>query len=107
LFTVPKAVAQFPQDDISSGEWVECSPETVAGFSAVGYFFGRDLHQELDVPIGLIHTSWGGTVAETWISPKTISEDPDFKERLIELQQMDLSAYRQTKMEQIKEDFGW
>jgi sialate O-acetylesterase len=106
LFTVPKAVAQFPQDDISSGEWVECSPETIAGFSAVGYFFGRDLHQELDVPIGLIHTSWGGTVAETWISPKTISEDPDFKERLIELQQMNLSAYRQTKMEQIKEILG-
>jgi sialate O-acetylesterase len=106
LFTVPKAVAQSPQDDISSGEWVECSPETVAGFSAVGYFFGRDLHQELDVPIGLINTSWGGTVAETWISPNTISKDPDFRERLIELQQMDLESYRRTKMDQIKEILG-
>ncbi len=106
LFTVPKAVAQSPQEDISSGEWVECSPETVAGFSAVAYFFGRNLHQELDVPIGLIHTSWGGTVAETWISPRTISEDPDFKERLVDLQQMDLNAYRQTKMEQIRKVLG-
>jgi sialate O-acetylesterase len=106
FFTVPRAVAQSPQDDISSGEWVECSPETVAGFSAVGYFFGRDLHQELDVPIGLINTSWGGTVAETWISPNTISTDPDFKESLIKLQQLDLESYRKAKMDQIKEILG-
>ncbi|MFW6289416.1 MAG: sialate O-acetylesterase [Mariniphaga sp.] len=106
MFTVPKAVAQFPKDDVSSGEWVECTPETVAGFSAVGYFFGRELHQELDVPVGLIHSSWGGTVAETWISPQTISNDPDFKERLTELQQMNLESYREAKMEQIREMLG-
>ena len=91
LFTVPKAVAQFPQDDISEGEWVECSPKTVADFSAVAYFFGRDIFRELNVPIGLIHTSWGGTVAETWSSAETISKDPDLKGKLVELQQMDLS----------------
>jgi sialate O-acetylesterase len=106
LFTVPKAVAQFPKDDISDGEWMECSPETVAGFSAVGYFFGRDLHQELNVPVGLIHTSWGGTVAETWISPGTISNDPDFREKLIELQQMDLDSYRKARLDQIRELLG-
>lgn len=106
LFTVPKAVAQFPKDDISEGEWVECSPETVAGFSAIGYFFGRDLHQELNVPIGLIHTSWGGTVAETWISPNTMSNDPDFREKLIELQQMDLESYRKARLNQVKELLG-
>ena len=106
LFTVPKAVAQFPQDDLGSGEWVECSPETVAGFSAVGYFFGRNLHREMDVPVGLIHTSWGGTVAETWISPRTISNDNDFKPKLVELQQMDLESYRRAKMEQVKEILG-
>jgi sialate O-acetylesterase len=106
LFTVPKAVAQFPQDDISQGEWVECSSETVAGFSAIGYFFGRDLHQELNVPIGLIHTSWGGTVAETWISPNTMSNDPDFREKLVELQQMDLESYRKARLSQVKELLG-
>ena len=52
LFTVPKAVAQFPQEDISEGEWVECSPETITNFSAVGYFFGRDIFKELNVPVG-------------------------------------------------------
>jgi sialate O-acetylesterase len=106
LFTVPKAVAQFPQDDISGGEWVECSPETIGAFSAVAYFFGRNLHEELHVPIGLIHSSWGGTVAETWISGNTINNDPDFKNQLTELQQMDLDQYRQAKLEQIREILG-
>lgn len=106
LFNVPRTVAQFPQDDISDGEWVECSSETIAGFSAVGYFFGRDLHQELDVPVGLIHTSWGGTVAETWISPKTISNDPDFRDKLIELQQMDLENYRKARLDQVRDLLG-
>jgi len=106
LFTVPKAVAQFPKNDISGGEWVECSPETVGAFSAVAYFFGRDLHDELKVPVGLIHSSWGGTVAETWISGNTINQDPDFKAQLVELQQMDLEQYRQAKLEQIREILG-
>ncbi len=106
LFTVPKTVAQFPQNDISGGEWVECSPKTVGEFSAVGYFFGRDLLNKLNVPIGLIHSSWGGTVAETWISSETISNDPDFKEPLAELQQMDLENYRKQRLEKISEILG-
>jgi len=106
LFSVPRKVAQFPQDDIESGEWVECSPETVPGFSAVAYFFGREIYDKLDVPIGLIHSSWGGTVAETWISPETISEDPDFKSKLIELQQLNLENYREQKLAQIREIMG-
>ena len=106
LFAVPKTVAQFPNDNISSGEWEECSPETVSDFSAVGYFFGRDIFQELNVPIGLIHTSWGGTVAETWSSAETISKDPDLKGNLAELQQMDLSKYKEEKMAQIKKILG-
>lgn len=106
LFAVPKTVAQFPADDISSGEWMECSPETVAGFSAVGYFFGRKLNKELDVPIGLLHTSWGGTVAETWTSAETISKDPDFKEMLVELQQMNFEQYKEQKLEEVKKILG-
>lgn len=106
LFTVPKTVAQFPEDDISSGEWVECSPETIAGFSAVGYFFGRELHNSLDIPIGLLHTSWGGTVAETWTSAETIKDDPDFREMLVELQQMNLEKYKEQKLEEVKKILG-
>jgi sialate O-acetylesterase len=106
LFTVPKTVSQFPENDISSGEWEECSPETVSDFSAVAYFFGRDIFRELNVPIGLIHTSWGGTVAETWSSAETISKDPDLKGNLDELKQMDLSKYKEEKMAQIKKILG-
>ena len=106
LFQVPRVVGQFPKDDIDGGQWDVCSPETVAGFSAVGYFFGRELNQKLNVPIGLIHTSWGGTVAETWSSAETISNDPDFKELLKELRQIDMNKYREEKTEQIKKLFN-
>jgi len=106
LFTVPKAVAQSPQSDISSGEWVECTPETVGNFSAVGYFFGRDIFKDLNVPVGLIHTSWGGTVAETWSSAETISKDPDLKRKLAELQQMDMSKYQAEKLAEVKKLLG-
>ena len=75
LFTVEKKVAEKPLDDCK-GKWVVCSPETVGGFSAAGYFFGRELHKELKQPIGLINTSWGGTPAEAWTSPVALQENP-------------------------------
>ncbi|MCX5684292.1 MAG: sialate O-acetylesterase, partial [Planctomycetota bacterium] len=78
LFTVQKAVADKPQADCK-GQWVECAPETVPGFSAAGYFFGRMLHKDLGVPVGLVHTSWGGTVAEAWTSPEALDADADLK----------------------------
>src|SRR5690606_32375038 len=59
-FKVAHKVAQVPQDDIQ-GSWQVCSPETVANSSAVAYFFGRELNSKLDVPIGLVNSSWGGT----------------------------------------------
>src|SRR5262245_4063553 len=67
LFYVPRVPASVPVDDVKA-KWVVCSPETVAEFSAVLYYFGRTLHQDLKVPIGLIHSSWGGTPIASWIS---------------------------------------
>lgn len=78
LFSVTRATAAEPQTDVK-GQWVECSPETVGGFSAAAYFFGRDLHKALDLPIGLIHTSWGGTPAEAWTSKTGLEAVPDFQ----------------------------
>ncbi len=92
LFTVKKRVSQLPQDKLDEGSWSLCSPQTVPGFSAVGYFFGRNLYENLKVPIGLIHTSWGGTVAETWTSAETISTDPDFSELLQKLKTVDMAT---------------
>ncbi len=74
LFYVPRTVALEPQDDCKA-EWKECSSETIPGFSAVAYFFGRTLSRELDVPIGLIHTSWGGTPAESWTRREILEGD--------------------------------
>ncbi|OGV60146.1 MAG: hypothetical protein A2X45_13250 [Lentisphaerae bacterium GWF2_50_93] len=76
LFTVAKKPAGTPIKTLQ-GEWKVCSPETVGGFSAVGYYFGRELNKDLKVPIGLINTSWGGTPAETWTTFKTLESDPD------------------------------
>jgi len=76
LFTVKRKVADKPQPDCE-GRWIMCSPETVPDFSAVGYFFGRELHQHLNVPIGLIHTSWGGTPAEAWTRRGVLESEPD------------------------------
>lgn len=76
LFTVKRKVAETPQQDCE-GSWTECSPETVPDFSAVAYFFGRELHKELNVPVGLIHTSWGGTPAEAWTRREVLEANPD------------------------------
>jgi sialate O-acetylesterase len=78
LFIVKKAVAGVPQTDVQ-GQWVVTSPQTAGSFSAVGYFFGRDLHQAMGFPVGLIDTTWGGTEAEAWTSDAALEADPDLK----------------------------
>lgn len=77
MFTVKRNAALEPQPNCE-GKWEVCNPQSVKGFSAVGYFFARNLWQNLQVPIGVIHTSWGGTPAEYWTPPDVLSADPDF-----------------------------
>jgi len=64
--------------EVSSGGWQSCSPQSVAEFSSVAYFFAREIYKKKGIPIGLIHTSWGGTIAEAWTSGTTLKEMPDF-----------------------------
>jgi sialate O-acetylesterase len=78
LFTVPHTARPTPQSDVQ-GSWKECGPETVIGFSAVAYFFGRDLHKARNVPVGIINTSWGGTPAEAWTSRPALEAHPQLK----------------------------
>ncbi len=77
MFTVQKAVAGSPQKDVM-GKWEITSPATVGHFSAVGYFFGLNLLEALHEPVGLIHSSWGGTPAESWTTSATLGSDPAF-----------------------------
>ncbi len=78
LFMVAMAIAPVPADDVS-GRWVECSPATVVNFSAVLYHFGRRLHTDLKVPVGLIASSWGGTPIEPWTPLAALAAQPEFK----------------------------
>ncbi|WP_416444348.1 sialate O-acetylesterase [Leeuwenhoekiella sp. A16] len=66
FFDVPRRSAEYPQNDVDA-TWVESTPETMKSFSVIAYFFGKKLNEELDVPIGLIGSNWGGTPAEIWI----------------------------------------
>ncbi len=75
LFQATHVVADAPQFD-NKGKWQPCTPQSVSGFSAVAYFFGRQLRRELGVPVGLIHSSWGGTPAEAWTSLASLAADP-------------------------------
>ena len=78
LISVPQVGTQEPQQDFK-GQWVECSPQTVGPFSAVGYFYGRVLHRMLDVPVGLINNAWGGSAAEAWVRRDELEKDARFK----------------------------
>ena len=84
-FYVPQKTALQPAAD-TAGSWTVCSPETVANFTAVGYFFGRDLFQARHVPVGLIHSSWGGTPAEAWTSLDGLRSLPDFAAQAAEVE---------------------
>ncbi|MDX6765237.1 MAG: sialate O-acetylesterase [Candidatus Methylacidiphilales bacterium] len=88
-FTVDRKPSDTPLPD-TAGKWEVCSPQTVPQFTAVGYYFGRDLHKQLKRPIGLIHTSWGGTPAESWTRNEALAEKmPD----VIEAQKKAVAGY--------------
>lgn len=104
LFTVEKNIEGQPVDDVKGGSWQTCSPQSVAAFSAVGYFFGRTLHQELKVPIGLISSNWGGTNIESWISYTGFKSEPHYKE-LVALAPEQSTADMKAKRERKLQDF--
>jgi len=81
LFTVERVFSAIPKEDVE-GTWETCTPESVLNFSAVGYYFGKNLQEELNVPIGLISTNWGGTKAEAWASRQTIQQFEQFDETM-------------------------
>jgi sialate O-acetylesterase len=79
LIEVPKTTALTPQDDVPA-KWDRSSPESAASFSAVGYYFGLKLHEELKVPVGIIQSAWGGTRIEPWTSLEGFDAVPELKD---------------------------
>jgi beta-xylosidase len=78
LFTVTKATSLQERDDVA-GDWVACDASTAPGFSAVAFFFGREIHRALGVKVGLVHSSWGGTPAEAWTSRRALEAEPSLR----------------------------
>jgi sialate O-acetylesterase len=76
-FFVEHDLALTPQTDLKTGDWKVCSPETVGDFTAVGFFFAREVARKLNVPVGLLHSSWGGSQAEGWISREAMLTNPE------------------------------
>jgi sialate O-acetylesterase len=83
LLTVPKLKAETPTNNINAA-WVVCEPDTVRNFSAVAYYFGRDLQLARGVPVGLINTSWGGSPVEVWIRHELLAAHPDYKRDILD-----------------------
>ena len=78
FFYIPRTTAEYPQDDVKA-EWVVCNPDDMKRFSAAAYFFGKTLRQNLNVPVGLINASWGGTPAEVWTPVEAIDNNAALK----------------------------
>jgi len=98
LFTVAKKYSKVPLEDLEGGEWRHCTPENIKEFSAVAYYFGRSLHHDLKVPVGLIQASWGGTIAESWVSAKGIEGDPELGDKLLQLNGFDMYKNEEQKI---------
>jgi sialate O-acetylesterase len=105
LFEVKRLVSDTPMDDVT-GKWTLCSPETVRGTSAAGYFFSRDIHQKLGIPVGFIHSSWGGTPAQSWTTKEDLEAEPALK-FILDDWQRSLAAYPAAKEKFDKQMEDW
>ncbi len=106
LFSVERNVSPEPIEQIYTDGWQECSPNTILDFSAVGYFFGRDLYKSLNVPIGLIHTSWGGTPAEAWTSQSMLKTLPDYLEK-VQFIEANMDSLKGIYSNYLQDKSGW
>ncbi len=91
LFTVEKSMHNAERNDVE-GTWRVCSPATIPSFSAVGYFFGREINRQTNIPIGLIDASWGGTVIETWTDRQTMETIPQYNDIIRESISLDFHS---------------
>ncbi|MCP4904819.1 MAG: sialate O-acetylesterase, partial [bacterium] len=85
VIEAPQVTSNVLRDDIPA-EWTVCSPETVGGFTAVGYAFGRELQDALDVPVGLLSINWGGTRIEPWISSRSLLTSGLSRDRMLDME---------------------
>ncbi len=105
LFTIKKDYSSRPlQEAVDVIKWETCTPTTIPKFSAVAYFFGRKLHEDLNVPIGLVWSAYGGTTIESWISKEGLAGEPTFGEAAARIEQRDLNEEEKKNNERFD---GW
>jgi sialate O-acetylesterase len=97
LFTVAHKTAQAPADGVE-GNWETCAPAAADGFSAVAFYFGRELHRALGVPVGIIQTTWGGTTAEAWTPREALLAEPSLKPMVDAVDQARSDPNRQAEL---------
>ncbi|MFP4094030.1 MAG: sialate O-acetylesterase [Cyclobacteriaceae bacterium] len=85
IFKVAHDISYQPEEQLEEGNWQPVTPQSVADFSAVAYFFGREIQQEVGVPVGLLQSTWGGTPAEAWTSREALADMKDFEEKLAQM----------------------
>jgi len=114
LFQVPRTPSDLPMENLRGASWAVCSPESAAKFSAVGYFFGRELNSKLGVPVGLINSSWGGSSAEHWMTaaalagiPETVKPLKDFQARAAAARATWSPGINQDSVENTGLQHGW
>ena len=105
LFTVEKKTSAEPLEDVR-GRWVVAAPQEVLRFSAVAFYFGRELLQRLKIPVGLIHSSWGGTPAEAWTSRAALASRPEFRP-IMERYEKELQDLPQLRREHARKLADW
>ncbi|MES2005417.1 MAG: sialate O-acetylesterase [Bacteroidota bacterium] len=107
---IANAIADRPKEDIGNNSgWHSASPAFAGNFTAVGYFFAKELYQKTNIPIGLINTTWGGTDVETWTSRDALAKNAEFKELMTGLPSLNLDSMMgmrkkamQTKIEKLQ-----
>jgi len=102
-FGVAQDLSGKPKEDLKAGKWEVSGKETVGRFTAVGYFFAKKIYSELKIPIGIIHTSWGGTNVETWTSRQAFQNSEEFKAMIAEVPLMDIDSISNMNIKKLKD----
>ena len=99
---IPTEINSVPNTDLKKTTWEVCSPETVAAFTGIGYFYAKELNQKLNIPIGLINTSWGASSIETWISREGFESSEEYQEMIAQMPKINLEDLLKLKLENAK-----
>jgi len=102
-FIVEKDLSASSKSELAAGKWEVSNKTTVGNFTAIGYFFAKKLYAELNIPIGIINTSWGGTCVETWTSREAFENSDEFKEMIAQMPKIDIDSLLKNQTKSLTE----